>query len=121
MKQDAVTKGLSSIQQATSDALGDAYDTGSVDGAAAQQAVDGKFTQADIDLAVSQAQTVDAKAFSDAKDASDAAINDLQGKLSALSSKEDVERSTIAGLQSAVKAVQDAANGMASLLPGSGQ
>lgn len=92
MKTDVVSKGVSDLQsaltQAESDFLGNFYDAVVADQPAPSQQP-GTFTQADVDAAVADARAQDAKALSDSQAADAQALSDavaeVQAKLDASS------------------------------------
>lgn len=84
MKKDVVSKGLSDLQsaltQAESDFLGSYYDAVVADQPAPTQAP-GSFTQADIDAAVADARVQDGKALTDSQAADAQALSDAVAKV----------------------------------------
>lgn len=95
------------------------YDQGAVD----QKASDGTLTQADVDAAVKAAVdplnaqiAADAQALADAQSQAQAAMADLQGKLDAMTAKEQSEEAIVQGLQSSAAAMQSALDALKAII-----
>ncbi len=106
-KTDVIAAAVAAIQsgeaQVLNDQLGSVFDSGL---ASAPVGSGGGFTQADIDAAVAAAQGVDAAALAAAQADFTAKMATLQTSLDAMTAKEQMEETAVAGLQTAIASVQ---------------
>lgn len=114
-KEEVVTKAAAEFHaaqdQALVDAFGSVYDLATAD----QKAIDGQFSQADIEKAVADVKAVDQKIFDDAVAAHEQEVASIKAAFEELATKELVEASTINGLQQSMDKIQGALDALKSL------